>query len=129
MNDPATVLVIDDDSLLVDLVTRKLEAHGFHVEAATDGFAGLARARVLKPDLIVLDQMMPKMDGREVLRLLRADPALSAVPVVMLTARRGESDVINALSLGASDFIPKPFSPDELAVRVQRLVPHRAAAG
>jgi two-component system alkaline phosphatase synthesis response regulator PhoP len=128
MNDPALVLVVDDDPLLVDLVTHKLQARGFRVESAADGVAGLERARALKPDLVVLDQMMPMMDGREVLRELHADPDLSSVPIVMLTARRGESDVVNALALGASDFIPKPFSPDELAARVQRLLPKKTAA-
>jgi DNA-binding response OmpR family regulator len=126
MNDQLVVLVVDDDPLLVDLVTHKLQARGFRVESAADGAAGFERARALKPDLIVLDQMMPRMDGREVLRELRADPDLSAVPIVMLTARRGESDVVNALALGASDFISKPFSPDELAARVQRLIPRKA---
>lgn len=128
MNDPALVLVVDDDPLLVELATSKLQAHGFRVEAAMDGLAGLERARALEPDLIVLDQVMPKMDGREVLRMLRADPDLSAVPIVMLTARRSERDIVDALSLGASDFMPKPFKPDELLARVQHLLAQRAAA-
>jgi DNA-binding response OmpR family regulator len=123
MSDPPTVLVVDDDPLLVDLVTHKLRSRGYRVESAADGRAGIERARALSPDLIVLDHMMPMLDGREVLRELRADAVLAAVPVVMLTARRGENDIIDALALGAADFIAKPFSPDELAARVARLLP------
>lgn len=127
MIDPPTVLIVDDDPLLVELVTHKLRARGYRVESAADGRSGLARARATKPDLIVLDHMMPLLDGLEVLRELRDDAALSRVPVVMLTARRGENNVIDALSLGAADFVGKPFSPDELAVRVARLLPGSVA--
>jgi DNA-binding response OmpR family regulator len=127
MNDPPTVLVVDDDPLLVELVTHKLHARGYRVESATDGRAGLERARTLLPDLIVLDHMMPMLDGRQVLQQLRANTTLSTIPVLMLTARRGENEVIDALALGASDFMAKPFSPDELAARVARLLPRVAA--
>ena len=124
MSVPPTVLVIDDDPLLVELVTHKLLARGYQVQSAADGREGLERARVLRPDLIVLDQMMPLLDGRQVLQQLRADTSFSGIPVLMLTARKSESDVVDALALGAADFMPKPFSPDELAARVARLLPN-----
>ena len=128
MSDKLTILVIDDDALLIGLVEHKLRARGYNVQTATDGQTGLQLARALRPDLIVLDIMMPGIDGRQVLHELRADPTLAKVPVVMLTARRRESDVVDALALGAADFMSKPFSPDELAARVARLVPQNGAA-
>lgn len=118
-----TVLVIDDDPLVCMLVEHKLAARGYRVTTAPDGAAGLALAREEPPDLIILDMMMPILDGRQVLRQLHADPKLGSVPVIMLTARRGEGDVVDALELGAADFIGKPFSPDELAARVARFLP------
>jgi DNA-binding response OmpR family regulator len=123
MNASATVLVIDDDALVCEILERKLAVNGYHVVTAPDGAAGLARARVSPPDLIVLDMMMPMMTGREVLQNLRADPQLNQIPVIMLTVRRSEGDVVDALELGAADFVSKPFRPDELVARVSRLLP------
>jgi DNA-binding response OmpR family regulator len=114
----ANVLVVDDDPLVVAILEHKLSARGYRVTTASDGVAGLGCARASRPDLIVLDMMMPVLDGRQVLQELRSDDALAAVPVVMLTARRGEGDVA-----GAADYIAKPFSPDELVARVSRLLP------
>jgi DNA-binding response OmpR family regulator len=119
-----TVLVVDDDELVCLLVEHKLAARGYRVMSAADGAAGLALARKARPDLVILDMMMPILDGRHVLQQLHADPALRSVPVIMLTARRGEGDVVDALELGAADFISKPFSPEELVARVARLLPH-----
>jgi DNA-binding response OmpR family regulator len=121
------VLAIDDDPLVIAILEHKLAARGCRVITASDGAAGLARARIERPNLIVLDMMMPGLTGREVLQDLRTDPALRTIPVIMLTARRGESDVVDALELGAADYIAKPFSPDELAARVIRLLPKSAA--
>jgi DNA-binding response OmpR family regulator len=114
----ANVLVDDDDPLVVAILEHKLSAKGYRVTTASDGFAGLGCARASRPDLIVLDMMMPVLDGRQVLQELRSDDTLAAVPVVMLTARRGEGDVV-----GAADYIAKPFSPDDLVARVSRLLP------
>ena len=117
------VLVIDDDPLILTILEHKLRARGCRVASAADGASGLAQARASPPDLIVLDMMMPIMDGWQVLQDLRTDPRLAAVPVVMLTARRGDSDVVGALDLGAADYVAKPFSPDELVARITRLLP------
>lgn len=122
MRETPVILVIDDDLLVVSIVERKLRARGYVVETASDGRAGLHRARALRPDLIVLDMMMPVMDGRTVLSELQADASLAKIPVIMLTSRRVESDLLDTLKLGASDFVTKPFSPDELVARVARLL-------
>lgn len=122
MRETPVILVIDDDLLVVSIVERKLRARGYVVETASDGRAGLYRARALRPDLIVLDMMMPVMDGRTVLSELQADASLAKIPVIMLTSRRVESDLLDTLKLGASDFVTKPFSPDELVARVARLL-------
>lgn len=124
-----TVLVIDDDPLLLILLERKLGMKGYRVITASDGTSGLAQARSAKPDLIVLDMMMPVMNGAQVLQAIQADPELSSTPVVMLTARRGESDVVGAIEAGAADYLSKPFSPDELLARISRLITIRKAMG
>lgn len=116
------VLIVDDDPLLVSLVQHKLNVRGYSVVTAADGAAGLERARTLRPDIIVLDIMMPVLDGRSALLRLREDPQFSQTPVVMLTARGREEDVVDLLQLGASDYLVKPFSPEELAARIGRLV-------
>ena len=123
-----TVLVIDDDPLLISIVEHKLNARGFRVIKASDGESGLREAENAIPDAIVLDLMMPTMDGRHVLRRLLANPALSKIPVIMLTSRRGESDIVEAFEHGAADYLSKPFSPDELVARIDRLIGSRRAA-
>jgi DNA-binding response OmpR family regulator len=117
------VLVVDDDPALAEVVARYLRREGFEVDYAADGATGLQRALSTLPDLVVLDLMMPGMDGFEVCRRLRR---ATAVPVVMLTARGEENDRIAGLDLGADDYVTKPFSPRELAARV-RAVLRRAA--
>jgi DNA-binding response OmpR family regulator len=122
------ILVADDDRLLRDLLRFRLEARGFAVEEAADGGAALERlARPPLPDAVVLDAMMPEVDGLGVLRRVREDPATAELPVILLTARRGEQDVVEALRLGASDYLTKPFLPDELVLRLQRLVARRGS--
>lgn len=120
MNSNATVLLIDDDPVLLAVVTHKLTGCGYRVVTAADGAIGLSQARAEKPDIIVLDMMMPTLDGRQVLNELQADSILASVPVIVLTARRGEHDVIEALQRG--DYLAKPFSPDELVARIARLL-------
>ncbi len=118
------VLVIDDDPTVRDVVCRYLEAAGFAVSEAGDGGVGLASALADPPDLVVLDLMLPGLDGLEVFRRLRA---AVPVPVVMLTALGDEEDRLVGLELGADDYVTKPFSPRELVLRVQSVL-RRAAA-
>lgn len=117
-----TILVCDDDELLVDLLEYRLSARGFRVLIARDGGQAVAMAQEHAPDAIVLDAMMPVMDGHQVLRRLRSHEATASVPVVMLTARKQERDIVGALELGASDYLVKPFIPEELMTRLTRLM-------
>jgi DNA-binding response OmpR family regulator len=116
------ILVCDDDPLLVDLLDYRLTSRGYDVVVARDGGEAMARLQESAPDAIVLDAMMPVADGYEVLRRIREDEALAAIPVIMLTARKQERDIIHALELGASDYIVKPFIPEELVARLGRLL-------
>jgi len=113
------ILVVDDEANIVDLVSMYLKREGFQVEQAADGAAGYAAAVSLKPDLIVLDIMLPKIDGFEVCRRLRAE---SDVPIIMLTARDDDVDKIVGLELGADDYLTKPFNPRELVARVKAIL-------
>ena len=123
--DPPHILVADDDALVADLLQHRLSGRGYRVSIARDGGEALALAARDRPDAVLLDAMMPMLDGYEVLRRLRADPALAQVPVVMLTARKQEGDIVRALDLGASDFVVKPFIPEELLSRLARLIQER----
>ncbi|RCL87401.1 response regulator [Hyphomonas sp.] len=116
------ILVADDDRLLRGLLEHKLAVAGFEVDVAEDGGAALELARTMKYDLMVLDAMMPVMDGFEVLRRLKNDPDTASLPVVMLTARRGEHDVLDALERGAAEYLTKPFIPDELVLRIRKRI-------
>ncbi|WP_290497405.1 response regulator [Hyphomonas sp. UBA4494] len=116
------ILVADDDRLLRGLLEHKLAVAGFEVDIAEDGGAALELARTMKYDLMVLDAMMPVMDGFEVLRRLKNDPDTASLPVVMLTARRGEHDVLDALERGAAEYLTKPFIPDELVLRIRKRI-------
>jgi CheY-like chemotaxis protein len=117
-----TVLVCDDDPLILDLLEYRLGERGYKVELARDGREGLAKVAERRPDAIVLDAMMPRVDGYEVLRALRENEETRRIPVIFLTARRQERDVLDALKLGADDFISKPFIPEELLSRLSRLL-------
>src|SRR5215211_3431622 len=110
------ILVIDDEPAITNLVTAYLKTEGYEVYTAADGTAGLKAARAFKPDLIILDVMLPGMDGIELLSRLRRE---SEVYVIMLTARTEETDKIVGLSVGADDYVTKPFSPRELVARVK----------
>lgn len=123
MSSQPVIVVADDDDLLRSLVEFKLKGRGYNVIPASDGNEALQAVAEHKPDLIVLDAMMPGQDGFAVLRQLKGSPELASIPVVMLTARRLESDIVGALQAGASDYLIKPFSPEELALRVARLIP------
>jgi len=112
----AKILVIDDEPSITNLVTAYLKPEGYEVFVASDGNAGLKSARTFKPDLVILDVMLPGMDGIELLSRLRRE---SEVYVIMLTARTEETDKIVGLSVGADDYVTKPFSPRELVARVK----------
>jgi DNA-binding response OmpR family regulator len=114
------ILVVDDEPDVLDLVTYNLGQAGFQTETAADGAEALRKARSSAPDLILLDLMLPEMDGLEVCKLLRRDTKTSAIPIIMLTARASEIDRIVGLELGADDYVPKPFSPRELVLRVKK---------
>ena len=116
------VLIIEDERDILDLVRHYLEKEGFRTRTASDGIAGLAAVRQEHPDVIVLDLMLPGMDGLELCKKLRADSATALTPVIMLTAKAEESDKIVGLELGADDYLTKPFSPKELVARVKALL-------
>ena len=119
---PAKILVVDDDRLLRGLLQHKLAAAGFEVDIAEDGGTAYQLASTMQYALLVLDAMMPVMDGFEVLRRLKDNPYTARLPVVMLTARRGEQDVMDALEQGASEYLTKPFIPDELVLRIRKRI-------
>jgi DNA-binding response OmpR family regulator len=121
------VLVVDDDPLLVMLLEHSLSAAGYRVRSAADGAAALESIRRDPPAIVILDAMLPVMGGAEVLRRLRDDGLLGAVKVVVLTTLSMEHHVVSMLKLGASDFLAKPFSPDELLARLERMIPAHAA--
>lgn len=116
------VLVVDDDRDICELVAFKLAAMGHEVVVEHDGEGGLAAARGEIPDLVLLDWMMPRLTGLEVCIALRADELLSRVPIILLTAKAQENDVQRGFAAGADDYIVKPFSPRELASRIDALL-------
>ncbi|MBZ5500040.1 MAG: response regulator [Acidobacteriia bacterium] len=117
-----TVLAIDDEKDLIELVRYNLEKEGFLVRGAPDGETGLAMALQERPDIVLVDLMLPGMDGLEVCRSLRADSRTAAIPLIILTAKSGESDRVIGLELGADDYVTKPFSARELTARVRALL-------
>ena len=120
MND--TILVVDDEQDVLDLVVFNLRKSGFKVITARDGHAALQKAREESPALIVLDLMLPGVEGTDVCRQLKADPKTAPIPVIMLTAKAEEVDRIVGLELGADDYLTKPFSPRELVLRVKTIL-------
>jgi DNA-binding response OmpR family regulator len=123
--DRPVVLVADDDDDIRDLVAFRLDRAGYEVLRAGDGQEALDLAKEHRPDLAVLDVMMPKLTGYDVTRELRADPATSRIPVILLTARVQEADVARGFEAGADDYVKKPFSPQELKARVQAVLGRR----
>ena len=114
------ILIAEDSSTVRRLVAARLSADGYEVIEAADGEEALALARRDRPDLLILDKVMPKLDGFEVVRAMREDPGTRSVPIVMLTERTSEDDVLGGLQLGVEEYMPKPFSPHELSARVRR---------
>ena len=121
------ILVVDDEPDAVELVAFNLKGAGYDVSTAVDGEEALKKARDLLPDLIVLDLMIPAVDGLEVCKILRRDARTATIPIVMLTAKAAEVDRVLGLELGADDYVTKPFSPRELVLRVKRLLRSTAA--
>ena len=128
VSDPSTrplVLIADDDDDIRALVGFRLQRVGYDVVAAVDGAEALALALEHRPALALLDVSMPKLDGYEVTRRIRADETTRAMPVILLTARAQEADVARGFETGADDYVKKPFSPQELAARVQAILGRR----
>jgi two-component system phosphate regulon response regulator PhoB len=119
---PQKILVVDDESDVSALVAYHLKAKGYQVEVVNDPNRSLSTARTFLPDLVILDVMMPELNGIQICRLLRADPQLLKVPVIFLTAKAEENDRIQGLETGADDYICKPFSTKELVLRVQTIL-------
>lgn len=121
------ILVVDDDPQIVRLVRAYLEQSGYAVSSAADGAGALRLIRSERPDLVVLDLMLPDRDGWEITRIVRADPAFARTPIIMLTARVEDADKVIGLELGADDYLTKPFNPRELVARIRSVL--RRTAG
>jgi DNA-binding response OmpR family regulator len=117
-----TILVVEDDSDIVELLRYNLEREGFEVRAVGDGEAGLAAAETHQPALILLDLMLPGMEGLEVCRELRRRETTRGIPLIMLTAKGDEADIVLGLGLGADDYVTKPFSPKQLIARIRAVL-------
>jgi DNA-binding response OmpR family regulator len=122
------ILIVEDDPDIRELTALKLTLEGHEVHVESDGEGGLVAARELVPDLVVLDWMMPKLTGIEVCQALRADPPTATLPIILLTAKAQEADVQRGFAAGADDYISKPFSPPELASRVNAVLARSTAA-
>ncbi len=116
------ILVVDDEPDAVELVSFNLKAAGFDVVTAADGAEALKRAKEHQPDLLVLDVMLPEVDGLEVCKIIRRDPSVAHIPIIMLTAKAAEIDRVLGLELGADDYVTKPFSPRELVLRIRKIL-------
>ncbi len=129
-----TILAIDDEAHILDLLAYNLERAGYALLRAENGEDGLAMLHTHEVDLLLLDWMLPEMDGMDVLRAIRADEKTATLPIIMLTAKNTEIDIVLALEMGADDFISKPFGTHELAARIKALLrrahmAHRAGEG
>ncbi len=117
-----SILVVEDEEDIVDLIEYHLKQSGFSVITALDGPSGLERARKEHPSLIILDLMLPEMDGKDICRALKSNPSTQSIPILMLTAKAEEVDRIVGFELGADDYVTKPFSPKELVLRVKAIL-------
>lgn len=118
----ARILIADDDPILCEILKFRLESAGHIVQVARDGEQALEMVRGDRPELVVLDSMMPIISGPDVMAAMKADPELAEIPVVILTSRDGEADIIAGLKGGASEYLTKPFIPQELLLRISALV-------
>ncbi len=122
LRNPPLILAVDDVAENLEIVVVRLEAHGYEIVTAADGEEGLAKARALKPDLILLDIMMPKLDGISVLKELKRDDKLGFIPVILLTAKADRAEVVAGLDAGADDYLTKPFDQSALVARVRSML-------
>jgi DNA-binding response OmpR family regulator len=114
--------VIEDEPDILEMIRYNLDREGYRVSAVMNGEDGFERAQQDSPDLVLLDLMLPGIDGLEICRRLKSDPVTRAIPIVMVTAKGDESDIVLGLGLGADDYVPKPFSPKELVARVKAVL-------
>ena len=126
MRTPPRILAIDDTPENIEILRVRLNANGYEVLSAVDGEDGLAKARELLPDLILLDVMMPKMDGIAVVRELKKDPALRSIPVILVTAKSQTRDLVEGLDAGGDDYLTKPFDHSALLARVRSMLRQKA---
>lgn len=124
-NTAKKILVVDDERDLIETVTFRLQAFGYEVISAYDGQEGLDKARKEKPDLIILDLMLPKMDGYKTCRLLKSDGRYNKIPIILFTARAQESDKKMGVEVGADAYITKPFEPQVLLEKIEELLKGR----
>lgn len=117
-----SILVVEDENDIVDLIKYHLEQSGFSVITALDGPSGLERAKKEHPSFIILDLMLPEMDGKDICRALKSNASTQSIPILMLTARAEEVDRVVGFELGADDYVTKPFSPKELVLRVKAIL-------
>ncbi len=122
MRTPPLILIVDDNAANLEILQARLAAHNYEIITATDGEAGLAMAREKRPDLILLDIMMPKMDGIEVCRHIRSDPSLPFIPIIMVTAKAGSKDIVAGLEAGGDEYLTKPVDHAALVARVKSML-------
>ncbi len=123
------ILAVDDEPNIVRLIQVNLERHGYQVETANNGAQALAKIKANRPDLLVSDVMMPEMDGFELLANVRRDPSLMDLPVIMLTAKAQDKDVLEGYKTGADMYLTKPFNPQELLAFVKRILSSNDGGG
>ncbi len=116
------IVVVEDEPDILEVLSYNLKREGFEVFASLDGEEGLALIRQKKPDLVLLDLMLPGMDGLDICRQLKADEQTQVIPIIMVTAKGEESDIVSGLEIGADDYVAKPFSPKELVARVKAVI-------
>lgn len=119
---PKKILIVEDEEDVQELIQYNLRKSGFQCESALDGKTALAKAESNKPDLVLLDLMLPRIDGLQVCRTLKSDKALSRIPIIILTAKGTESDIVAGLEAGADDYLTKPFSPQVLLARIKAVL-------
>ncbi len=122
------ILIVEDEEDVLELIRYNLQKNGYRTEAATTGPIALSMAEAVKPDLILLDLMLPGFDGLEVCRNLKKDPKTSAIPIIMVTAKGTEADIVTGLEMGAADYVAKPFSPRVLLARIGAVLRRNRAA-
>ncbi len=119
------MLVVDDDPVILKLLQVNFEMEGFDVVTASDGLEGLEKARAERPDIVLLDIMMPRMDGLQVTKILKSEEETSGIPIILLSAKAQASDIEAGRDIGADDYLTKPFDPNELLDRVNELLARR----